>query len=442
MRLAHPLPAFLLVATALSLAASAGCLEQQEVAARPVVAVQLTGAAEEQAKEAKEAKDVPREKGDSKEDGEKKEAPQEDATKEEKGPAKEEASEKPADDEKPAVGKKGVKQANPFRNRNDFPDFPKGLDWLNSKKPLTKKDLKGKIVILDFWTYCCINCMHILPELKILEKQYPNELVVIGVHSAKFDTEKDTENIRQAMRRYEIEHLVVNDAEHKIWDNLGVSSWPTLLLVDPEGKVLGGHSGEFKAADLSPVIDRAIEYYKGAGLLDERPFPVDNVYSPTSPLLYPGKVLADEAGGRLFISDSNHNRIVIAGLDGKLLDIIGSGTIGRDDGSFATASFDHPQGCVLDKEMLYVCDTENHLLRKVDLKAKAVTTIAGVGQQAKHPWPGLDEAEIGGDLPDRFVGKPLLTALNSPWDLWIHDKDLYIAMAGSHQIWKMPLDES
>ena len=284
--------------------------------------------------------------------------------------------------------------------------------------------------------------MHILPELKILEKQYPNELVVIGVHSAKFDTEKDTDNIRNAMRRHEIEHLVVNDADHKIWDNLGVSSWPTLMLIDPEGKVLGGHSGEFKAADLVPVLDKAIEYYRGEGLLDEKPFPVDNVYSSTSPLLYPGKVLADAASGRLFISDSNHNRIVVAGLDGKLIDVIGSGAIGRDDGSFATATFDHPQGCVVDKNMLYVADTENHLLRKVDLKAKTVTTIAGVGQQAKHPWPGLDEAEAGGDLPERFVGKPLQTALNSPWDLWIHDKDLYIAMAGSHQIWKMPLDES
>ena len=406
-----------------------GCFGQTDVATKPVVAVQLTAAGEEK-KPAKEPKE-----------GEEKKAEE---PKTEEPAAKEDETEKPAakEDKEEGEVKKPIRAANPFRNRTEFPDFPKGLDWLNSKKPLTKQDLKGKIVILDFWTYCCINCMHILPELKILEKQYPNELVVIGVHSAKFDTEKDTENIRNAMRRHEIEHFVVNDADHKIWDNLGVSSWPTLVLIDPEGKVLGGHSGEFKAADLSPVIDKAIEYYRGEGLLDEKPFPVDHVYHSTTPLLYPGKILADEASGRLFISDSNHNRIVIAGLDGKLIDVIGSGAIGRDDGSFAKATFDHPQGCVLDKDMLYVADTENHLLRKVDLKAKTVTTIAGVGQQAKHPWPGLDEAEIAGDIPERFVGKPLQTSLNSPWDLWIHDKDLYIAMAGSHQIWKMPLDES
>ncbi|MFN0019542.1 MAG: thioredoxin-like domain-containing protein [Pirellulaceae bacterium] len=437
MKFARPLPYLFLLAGAAASCLLAGCFGQADVASKPSVAVQLTAVGEDE-KETQPAKD------ENSEDPKAAEKKAGKAQKDKAAPKDDDAEKPAAKEDKKDEGdeKKPIRKANPFRNRTDFPDFPKGLDWLNSKKPLSKKDLKGKIVILDFWTYCCINCMHILPELKILEKQYPNEIVVIGVHSAKFDTEKDTEAIRNAMRRYEIEHLVVNDADHKIWDSLGVSSWPTLMLIDPEGKVLGGHSGEFKAADLTPVIDKAIEYYRGEGLLDEKPFPVDNVYSSTSPLLYPGKILADEAGGRLFISDSNHNRIVIAGLDGKLIDVIGSGAIGRDDGSYAKATFDHPQGCVLDKDTLYVADTENHMLRKVDLKAKTVTTIAGVGQQAKHSWPGLDEAELTGDLPERFVGKPLMTALNSPWDLWIHDKDLYIAMAGSHQIWIMPLSEA
>ncbi|MBC7852099.1 MAG: redoxin domain-containing protein, partial [Pirellulaceae bacterium] len=440
MKFARPLPLLFLLVGAAASSLFAGCSESSDVAAKPVVALQLTAAGDEESK-----KSPPQDpQAEEPKAEEKKAEVSKQGPKAEKPAAKEDETEKAAAKEakKDEGEEKPIRKANPFRNRTDFPDFPKGLDWLNSKKPLTKQDLKGKIVILDFWTYCCINCMHILPELKILEKQYPNELVVIGVHSAKFDTEKDTDNILNAMRRHEIEHLVVNDADHKIWDNLGVSSWPTLMLIDPEGKVLGGHSGEFKAADLVPVLDKAIEYYRGEGLLDEKPFPVDNVYNSTSPLLYPGKILADATSGRLFISDSNHNRIVIAGLDGKLIDVIGSGAIGRDDGSFSKATFDHPQGCVLDKDTLYVADTENHMLRKVDLKAKTVTTIAGVGQQAKHPWPGLDEAEAGGDLPERFVGKPLQTALNSPWDLWIHDKELYIAMAGSHQIWKMPLDES
>jgi DNA-binding beta-propeller fold protein YncE len=125
-----------------------------------------------------------------------------------------------------------------------------------------------------------------------------------------------------------------------------------------------------------------------------------------------------------------------------LLDVIGSGAIGNKDGSFKEAQFDHPQGCALMGDTLYVADTENHLLRKVDLKTKTVTTIAGVGQQAKHPWPGMEEFRLTGVLPERWAGPPKTTALNSPWDLWVHDKKLYIAMAGPHQIWMMPLDES
>jgi sugar lactone lactonase YvrE len=286
--------------------------------------------------------------------------------------------------------------------------------------------------------------MHVLPELKKLEHQFPNELVVIGVHSAKFDAEKDTENIISAVLRHEIEHPVFNDGDHLFWNTLGVSSWPTIYLIDPEGKAVWGRSGEFKAEEVAEVLKLALPYYRSRNLMNERPFPIEleaSKLAPT-PLRFPGKLLADEPGNRLFISDSNHNRIVIATLDGKLLDIIGTGAVGRTDGDYKTAMFDHPQGMALHEETLYIADTENHLLRKVDLKAKQVTTIAGRGTQARHPWPGLDEFGLESELPTRFVGQPKMTAINSPWDLCIHDGDLYIAMAGPHQIWKMPLDES
>ena len=336
-----------------------------------------------------------------------------------------------------------LRRANPFPRRLKTPDFPKDLGWINSR-PLTKADLKGKFVLLDFWTYCCINCMHILPELKKLEQEFPNELVVIGVHSAKFETEKDSENIRAAVLRYEIEHPVVNDAEHELWDTFGVSSWPTILLIDPEGMAVWGRSGEFKAEDVREVLTAGIAYYRDEKLLSEKPmvFELEAHGEKDTPLRFPGKIFADEAGGRLFISDSNHNRLVIATLEGQLVDVIGSGEIGRNDGDYATASFNHPQGTFLHGEILYVADTENHLLRKVDLQAKTVTTIAGTGEQAKHAWPGLEQAQLAEQLPERWVGPPSSTALNSPWALWVHNEDLYIAMAGPHQIWKMPLDES
>ncbi|MGD9649017.1 MAG: thioredoxin-like domain-containing protein [Pirellulales bacterium] len=338
---------------------------------------------------------------------------------------------------------------NPFSQRIRAPELDGGTAWINTAGPLHIKDLRGKFVLLDFWTYCCINCMHILPELKKLEHAYPNELVVIGVHSAKFETEQDSDNITEAVLRYEIEHPVVNDANHVIWRKYFVNSWPSLRLIDPEGFVVAEHGGEIDFETLDAFFKRALPFYRQNKLLDETPlrFDLASERAAETPLRFPGKVLADAASGRLFVADSNHNRIVVATLDGKLIDVIGSGQIGAADGSFDKAQFDHPQGMALMGETLYVADTENHLLRKIDLASKSVTTIAGTGSQGRNPWPGIpaDALQQGGiaasRLPSRYVGPPRKTALNSPWDLWVHDDDLFIAMAGSHQIWKLPLNE-
>ncbi len=306
------------------------------------------------------------------------------------------------------------------------PEFPKGMEWLNTSQPVTMASLKGKVVVLDFWTYCCINCMHVLPDLKKLEHKYPRELVVIGVHSAKFDTEKETENIRQAILRYEIEHPVVNDNQMRIWQQWGVHAWPTVFLVDPEGKVAGYTSGEGIYEPFDQAISKLISEFDAKGLISREPirFDMERDKMPTMPLSFPGKVLADEVSGRLFIADSNHNRIVITSLEGNLLEVVGCGKTGLKDGSFAEACFDHPQGMALDGNMLYVADTENHALRKVDLEAKTVSILAGTGKRA-------DQYNVSGKGPE--------TALNSPWDLVVHQSALYIAMAGSHQIWRMDL---
>ncbi|HZZ71327.1 MAG TPA: thioredoxin-like domain-containing protein [Pirellulales bacterium] len=334
----------------------------------------------------------------------------------------------------------------PFRARIKAPSLEGGVAWLNSSRPIDVHELKGKWVILDFWTYCCVNCMHILPELKKLEHAHPNDLVVIGVHSAKFDAEKDSQHIAEAIQRYEIEHPVVNDANQKIWDNFGVQAWPSLRVIDPEGYLVAGQSAEFNWQDLDRFLKDKSEYYEKRGSFNRQPLNFGSEGNPAkpTPLRFPGKILADGASGRLFIADSNHNRIIVAKLDGTLLDTIGNGGIGNADGEFATAQFNHPQGMALHGNLLYVADTENHLLRKADLDKKTVVTIAGTGKQARSEWPGLDLTAIknGGAAPERFYGPPLKTGLNSPWALYIHDQTLYIAMAGPHQIWTMPLDES
>ncbi|MCG8585971.1 MAG: hypothetical protein MI757_14785, partial [Pirellulales bacterium] len=160
---------------------------------------------------------------------------------------------------------------------------------------------------------------------------------------------------------------------------------------------------------------------------------------------FPGKVLADAKGDRLFIADSNHNRIVITSLEGKLIEIIGSGKAGTKDGPYATAEFNDPQGMFLDGTTLWIADTDNHMIRKVDLNKKIVSTVAGTGEQHRGMWPSLTRIRVGptGEpiLPDKWVGRPRKTKLASPWAVLVHGRDLYIAMAGPHQIWKMPLTE-
>ncbi|MEO8493477.1 MAG: hypothetical protein ABI614_00290, partial [Planctomycetota bacterium] len=253
--------------------------------------------------------------------------------------------------------------------------------------------------------------------------------VVIGVHSSKFFSEGDTANIQEAVLRYEIEHPVVNDARRVLWTKYSVDVWPSLRIIDPEGFVIATHSGEASFETLDAFLGRALLPYRRKRLVDETPLRFDLArYSvdPT-PLRFPGKVCADEASDRLFISDSSHNRIVVTRLDGTLVDIIGSGEIGSQDGGYQAATFDHPQGTALHQGALYVADTENHLIRKIDLEKKQVTTVAGTGKMSR-------------EFVVRSGGRATGTLLSSPWDLWFHEDELYIAMAGKHQIWKMTLD--
>lgn len=316
------------------------------------------------------------------------------------------------------------------RERPKAPELEGGVAWLNTAGPIKLADLKGKIVILDFWTFCCINCIHTLPDLAKLEKKYEKELVVIGVHSAKFANEKVTENIRKAVLRYQIQHPVVNDADMKIWDRYGVSSWPTLVVIDPEGNYLGTASGEGNFDLLDQVMQKLIKKHTDNKTLDVTPRRFDTAKfrdKVDSPLFFPGKVLADAASNRLFIADSTNHRVVVTDLNGKKIAVAGTGVPGKSDGSFAQAQFDDPQGLALDGETLYVADRKNHLIRALDLKAGTVRTVAGVGKQ---------------DRENRHGGGPALTTgLNSPWDLLRIGRKLFIAMAGHHQIWTLDLDK-
>lgn len=311
------------------------------------------------------------------------------------------------------------------------PEFPAESTWLNTDKPLSIRGLKGKIVLLDFWTYCCINCMQILPDLKKLERKYPNELVIVGVHSAKFENEGETQNIRNAILRYKIEHPVLNDKTMRVWEEYAVRGWPTLTLIDPAGRIVRQESGEGQYEELDDAIGKLITEFKARGELKSgsMKFALEAAQVQKTPLSFPGKVLVDEKSDRLFTADSNHNRIVVSDLNGNVQAVAGSGVQGLSDGDFKTATFHNPQGMALseDGNTLFVADTDNHAIRALDLQTKKVATVAGNGKQAEWRSPG---------------GIGTQAALASPWDVLRVGSTLYVAMAGSHQVWSMDLKTS
>jgi thiol-disulfide isomerase/thioredoxin len=315
--------------------------------------------------------------------------------------------------------------AGSFAGTTPAPEFPDGLEWINAGAPVTLDSLKGKVVLLDFWTYGCINCIHIIPDLERLEAEYPDELVVIGVHSAKFANEGDTNQLRDIVQRYGLEHPVVNDESFAIWNAWGANAWPTIALIDPASKVVGIRSGEGVYDAVEPVIAGLVAEFDAAGALDRTPrhFALEADNAPRRALNYPGKVLAVD--GRLWVTDTGHDRVLeVDPTSGDVLAAYGSGIRGAEDGPGSQATFNSPQGLAYGAGILYVADTDNHLIRAIDLSSGVVTTIAGTGELGYPAREG----------PARKVG------LNSPWAVQLDEGTLYVANAGSHQIASINLD--
>ena len=320
------------------------------------------------------------------------------------------------------------------------PQFPRDRTWLNPPNPLSLRDLRGTVVLLDFWTYGCINCLHILPDLAWLEQQYTDQLVVIGVHTPKFAHEQSETAVQQAIQRYDIQHPVINDCDRTLWNQYAVRAWPTLVVIDPNGYIALQVSGEGHLERLNTVI---------AALLGQEPnsipastqslpqqiperIPPSRLHTKEQnlELSFPSGIWVDEPCDRIFIADTGHHRVAIATLDGNLQAVIGTGQPGWQDDNFATAQFNMPQGLAFDavQQRLYVADTGNHLIRCIDLEQEQVHTLAGTGRQSRVIHP--------------HGGRATEVDLNSPWGLALAYPDLYIAMAGSHQIWALNLVNS
>ena len=330
-----------------------------------------------------------------------------------------------------------------------------GRNWLNTGgRQLNLEDLRGKIVLLDFWTFCCINCLHVLDELRPLEEKYSDVLVTVGVHSPKFEHEADPVALAAAVERYDIHHPVLDDPELVTWQAYTARAWPTLVVLDPEGYIVAHLSGEGHAAGLESLVAELVEEHEAKGTLHRG----DGPYVPAEPtagdLRFPGKVTA-LPGGTFLVADTGHHRLVELEADlTAVRRVIGDGTKGWRDGTADTARFNEPQGVALLPAAVaeqagydvVVADTVNHRLRGVNLGTGTVSTVAGNGVQrlldsgnqtkasAAETTSAVDTAPA--DASDLLGADPLAVSLSSPWDLlWSSRLErLVIAMAGTHQI--------
>jgi thiol-disulfide isomerase/thioredoxin len=304
-----------------------------------------------------------------------------------------------------------------------------GRGWLNTgNQPITLADLRGRVVVLDFWTFCCVNCLHVLDELRPLEEKYGDVLVLIGVHSPKFEHEADADALRAAVERYDVRHPVLDDPQLATWQAYAARAWPTLTVVDPEGYVVAQLSGEGHAHGLAVLIEELIAEHEAKGTLRRGDGPFVPPPPPQTALRFPGKVTA-LSDGHVLVSDSAHHQLVELAADLETeVRRFGDGDRGLVDGPPATARFAEPQGLlVLPVETalavgydVVVADTSNHALRGLRLADGCVTTVAGTGEQ----------------LRERSGGGPAATqALSTPWDVAWFDGQVVVAMAGTHQLW-------
>jgi thiol-disulfide isomerase/thioredoxin len=297
------------------------------------------------------------------------------------------------------------------------------LPWLNLERAPKVQDFEGRVLLLDFWTFCCVNCLHVLPELHRLEQEFGDKLTVLGIHSAKFENEKDDTQIVQAIEKYGIQHPVANDSNFLVWKALGVNAWPSFALVGADGRMVELTSGEGVYAKLRDRIAAEIE--QSSSRAAPAPFPAVVPPRSESELRFPGKLLWDERGRRLFVADTEHHRIRVFDEAGRELAAYGSGLVGLKDGPADLAQFHSPQGLALGDNVLFVADTENHALRRIDLATGEVRTLFGNGKQSRVA----------------YWREALTTELNSPWALAWLDGELIVAMAGAHQLYKLTRDD-
>jgi thiol-disulfide isomerase/thioredoxin len=301
--------------------------------------------------------------------------------------------------------------------------FPQGDPWLGVRHPLTLDALRGRLVLLDFFTPGCINCVQMLPVLARLEKAHPHTFTVVGIDSPKFTDSGTLPALRVFLMAHHVHEPVMLDRGLRLWNAYGVDAWPTFVLLGPRGRARVAWIGETSYATLARAIDRLRSTALAEHLLHPRPLGLVALSAPKGVLRWPGDVAVGD--GLVAVADTAANRILLCGPHGHLRAVVGQGQAGDRDGTAAIARFDHPEGVAFGRAHLYVADTGNNLIRSVSLSTLRVRTLAGNGTL------GYYTGGVSG--PARSIG------LNAPWGLLLRGRTLWIAMAGSHQVFRLDL---
>ncbi len=301
-------------------------------------------------------------------------------------------------------------------------DFPADIEWINSTRGPQLAELRGRVILLWFWTYDCVNCWSVVPDLRFLEDKYHDGLTVVGVHCPKYPQQIAGEGVLRAVNRHRLRHAVANDPGFRLWQEYGVTAWPTIALIDAEGRLAAVFAGEGRRAEIDTAIGRLLEEAAIRDLRIYEPAPPALRAEPRLPLAFPGKLLADAKN--VYVVDSGHHRILECTHEGRVLRQFGSGNPGFSDGSSAEACFDDPQGIVHWRETLFIADRGNHAVRRISLANGHIDTLIG------HGRPGRMRPH---DAPLKDV------SLHSPSDLALIGDELYVAVSGLHQIWRVHL---
>lgn len=304
--------------------------------------------------------------------------------------------------------------------RTAAPELPKGLDWINASQPPSLAALRGRVVLLNFWTFDCVNCTNALPDVKFLENKYHDGLTVIGVHTPKYDYQRQPAPVLKAVNRHHIRHAVANDPEFALWRAYGIESWPTMALIDAQSQLAAIVPGEGRRAEVDGMIARLLDEAAGK---DQRVYETSVAMvrpEPRMPLQFPTRLLV--SGNSLWVADSGRNRVLECNLEGRVVRQFGSGDPGLADDRGQDAGFNTPQGMAMVRDVVYVADTGNHAIRRIRPHTGEVETVAGTGS------PGQDVPNENSDARN--------IAMSAPADVAAVGDKLYVAMAGQHQVWR------